>query len=195
MLGGVAPVLIYSFKKNLWDDIKGASFLKDEDRIRYNINVPLLPRIKGSIPFPPIPIYLNENITGLYVESEQKTIDIATKTTQPVDSEAKDIEQSPLTSTITINMFANKGNPLLTVLSAFAEQIFRKATTREYSLTYISRHHTVFNGLLSEFTVDQSREDSRVYILMKIIKTDEVKAPEAPEIKVPQLSPEGTFDL
>lgn len=158
MLNGIAPIIIFNFKK------LAPSLLQDIN------SIPLLAENNVSIPLIPIPIYLDENLTGIYIDSESKNIDIETKPETLPSGEKPTATQRGLNSVINVGMIASTDSVGLSVLMAMSDLIFQKVTSQEYSITYLHRAVTVFGGLLESFSVQQNREDNLYNISMSISK-------------------------
>jgi hypothetical protein len=158
MLNCIAPILIFNFKK------LAPSFLQ-------NINsIPLLAENNITIPLIPIPIYLSETLTGIYIDSESKNIDIETKAQTLPSGATPSAKQRGLNSVININMVASSDSVGLSVLMAMSDLIFQKVTSQEYSVTYIHKAVTVFGGLLESFSAQQSRENNLYNISLQLSK-------------------------
>ncbi len=168
MLGGVSPILIFTFPPVLGID---------------------LGKILGGIPFIgdslldigiPIPIYLNENLTGIYIESESKSMDIDTDITPKLRSDGKSfdlINQSGITNLVTINMIANRDSVILSVLLALSDIVFSKLVAGKYKLSYINGATLIFGGLLHSFSVNQNSDNTLMNISMQIQKLNQNKGP------------------
>lgn len=156
MLNGIAPIIIFSFKKKI-------------DRV-VTLDYPLIPKAASYFLFPPIPIYLDEKLTGIYIEKEQKNIDLQTRNETLLTGKEVDTTQVGINSTVQIEMLASRNSVGLSILIALCDQIFQKCTSKEYSITYISGAMTVFNGLLEDFTVQQSSDNDLYNMTLKLTK-------------------------
>lgn len=173
MLNGLYPILIFQFYTKVGIDIANAT------------GIPL-PKLddKGE-PLTPIPFYLDERLTGVLITSESKAIDVQTEnessqngssqneSSQDVSSqdgaEVKTFQKT-LSNRVTIEMVASKSSLVVTAILAFFEQIYRKVTSQEYAISYLSGGITVFNGYLQEFAVDQSNNDDLYHIRLTLEK-------------------------
>src|SRR5690606_12365506 len=99
----------------------------------------------------PIPLYLDEQLTGVYIESESKSIDVETETKPRFDEKKPEVRQTALNSLIAINMLAKKDAVLLSVLLALNDLIFTKVVSQNYRISYLNGATTVFNGLFHSF--------------------------------------------
>lgn len=159
MLNGIAPILIFQFSKNI---ASTESVSK----------IPILSSIVSSIPLPPIPLYLDEKLTGIIVDSEDKNIDIETSQDTLTDGDSPLISQKGIESTVKINMRASKESIGLTILSAVADMILPRVTSQEYSIAYINGATTMFNAKLKSFQVNSSSENTLLNITLELIKGD-----------------------
>lgn len=166
MLNGLAPILIFQFSK-----------LTPETETSIS-KIPIVSSIVSKIGLPPIPIYLDEKLTGVYIDQEDKTIDIDTT----ADSETQ-VNQKTLGSSVKITMKASKESIGLTLLSAMADLIVPKVNNQEYSLTYLNGAITVFDGLLNSFSITQNAENDLYNITLEISKKSDktIKKSDVPE--------------
>ena len=65
MLGGQDPIIIFQLSK-----------LADTGFAQRLSRIPLVSEIPTLVEMPPIPVYLNEQLTGVYIDSESKNIAI-----------------------------------------------------------------------------------------------------------------------
>ena len=165
MLNGIAPLLIFNFPLKLKDSLFFAAEgipTSDERTFLDKIGIP-------------IPLYLDQKLTGLYVDSESKAIDIDTRVDGDIkgNSPAK-VEQRLLNNTVTINMFASRNAILLGVLLAMNDLIFTKVSSKEYSVSYLNGQTTVFGGLLQSFTSNTNDNDDLIRITMVLTKANQI---------------------
>ena len=168
MLGGVAPILIFSFPP---------AFGIDLGKILGGI--PLIGSSLADIGIP-IPIYLDENLTGIYIESESKSLDIDTDIVPVYRSDntktaTNFINQSGINNLVTVNMLANKDSLILSVLLALNDLVFSKLVSGKYKLSYINGTTLIFGGLLHSFSVNASSNDTLLRIQMQIQKNNQNK--------------------
>ena len=167
MLNGVAPILIFTFPPVLGIDFSkilgGIPLVKD---VFSNIGIPL-------------PIYLDERLTGIYIESESKSIDIDTDITPKYETNSAGgigtttlINQSGINNLVTINMLASTDNLLLSVLIALNDMVFSKLVSGKYSISYLNNSTLIFKGLLHSFQTSSSSGDTLLKITMQIQKNE-----------------------
>ncbi len=176
MLGSIDPIIIFQIYKLI--DV---------------VPVPPAPTIplasdkakQKKVTFAVIPIYLSEELTGVFIDSEAKNIDIDTNTDSLSSGEAALVNQKALGSVTTVNLVAKRGSVGLTILLALAEQIIDKVTSQEYEVTYMHGAVTVFGGLIHGFSVDQGTDNDLYKIKLELSrgrpKTKSVEVDRAPE--------------
>lgn len=176
MLNGIDPIIIFQFGKKVPDTV-GESLAK----------IPLASRIANIIEYPPIPIYLSEKLTGLFIDTESKNVDIDTNTETLPDGTTPEVTQKGINSTVTVNLTANKDSIGLSLLSAMIDLLFEKCSSKEYSITYLHGATTIFRGVLQSYQVNQSAQNDLLNIQLEISKGQ--KSPEAPEpvLEVPPI--------
>lgn len=160
MLNGLAPIIIFQFSKK----IPQAPSL--------GAKIPVETSFFSKIPLPPIPLYLDEKLTGLIVDSEDKSIDIQTSQDSLSDADSPLITQNALESSVKINLQATKDSIGLTILSAVADMILPRVTSQEYSIQYLNGATTMFNAKLKSFSVNSSRDNTLLNITVELIKGD-----------------------
>lgn len=175
MLNGLDPIIIFQFKKALPSVSDSLA------------RIPLVSQIPTLIEAPPIPVYLSEELTGLFIDSESKNLDSDTTTETKTDGSAPDINQKGINSVVKIDIVANKGSLGLTLLSALSDLLYEKMTSKEYSVTYLNGAVTVFNGLIHSFSIQQSANNDLYNISIEISRGAN-KSP-TPVESVPTVTP------
>lgn len=141
MLGGLDPVIIFQFSKKV-----------EPPNILFKIPVS---KDDTFIDNPPIPVYLSEVLFGVVFNSESRNIDIETNTESlSTTTDETRTQQKAITSGISINMQTKKDNILLQILSAMADSVFERVTSKEYTISYMHGPIVVFRGLVHSITVD-----------------------------------------
>jgi hypothetical protein len=172
MLGGLAPIILFNFSQR-------TPSLNDQPG-----SIPIISDIVDSFPLPPIPVYLDENLTGLMIDSETKNVDIETKVDTLKNGDDPVVNQKGINSTVSIQMQARRGNIGVALLSALIDRIFEKVTSKEYSISYLNGPVTVFGGLLHSFSIDQNADNDLLNIKMEIVRTTDSTVPVA---SIPQV--------
>ncbi len=137
-LGGLAPLLVFQL---------------------YPLGVGAL--VSGLIPFIPadianavglpIPIYLSERQTGIYVDTESRQIDMETQS-QQLRTGAVQVDQRGVNNSVTIKLFGKTDSVLLTALLAMSDMLFAMAAAKSYKVSYFNGPTVVLSGLLHGFT-------------------------------------------
>ena len=178
MLGGLEPVIIFQIGK--LSTSLGTQIAK----------IPLLADIPTIVEQPPIPIYLSEQLTGLYVDTKNKNVDIETDTqtlSTGFPPAREDQNQKGISSAIEINLIGKKDSIGIILLSAMIDLVFEKVTSKEYSISFLHGTTTIFRGVLHSFSADENVNDELVRIRMSISKgtkspTKGLDVPTAPRI-------------
>lgn len=169
MLGGLDPILIFQFRKLLPGLLDIGSS---------NPKIPIVStELSSSFPLPFIPLYLSEKLTGLYIDTETKSIEIDTQADTLSSGGTEQINQRGISSTVKIDMIANRDSIGISLLSALSDLIFPKVTSKEYSITYLHGAVTVFNGYLHSFSIDQNSSNELYKVSMELIKPSALKLP------------------
>jgi len=156
MLGALDPILVFQIYKKIPAATRAKIPTADADEASQKST------------FAVIPIYLSETITGIYIDSESKNIDIDTDTSSLSSGEGALVNQKTLGSITVINLIAKQGSIGLTILLALSELILDKATSQEYEVTYMHGAVTVFGGLLHSFSYEQGSNDDLYKIKLEL---------------------------
>lgn len=157
MLNGLDPIMIFNFYKKLTpEDVKKFEGLPIAGFI-------------NKFSLPPIPLYLSEQLTGLYIESEEKNIEIATTTDSLFSGAPPEFQQKALNTSIKINLVANAESLGLSILSVMADLIFPKVTSAEYSIIYIHKSTIILSGLLHSFSISHNSDNTLAKIAIELI--------------------------
>jgi hypothetical protein len=159
MLNGIDPVIIFQFSK-----LADTGFAEQLGRI------PVVSEIPTLIEQPPIPIYLSETLTGIYIDSEDKNVDIQTETETKTDGSDPDVAQKGIGSVTSINLVAKKNSLGLSLLSAMIDLIYEKVTANEYAITYLNGPVTIFRGKLTSYSVNQNASNELLTIRIEITR-------------------------
>jgi len=179
MLNGIDPIIIFHFYSNPPTD---DSFVGPPQPTSF------LSGLAAAVGLP-IPIYLSERLTGIYVDDESKGIDVATRVDAVVEKDglevrSPEVSQMALDSTVTVNLFAVKDSVMLTALLALADMILKRVVSKEYGITYLNGSTVIFNGLLHRFSTSVGANDNLIRIEM-VLSNAKKQAP----TPVPGLAP------
>lgn len=157
MLNGVDPIIIFHFKKLIPTSLLGRP------------SIPITAEVPSTFPLPFIPIYLSEKLTGIYIDSEDKNIEIETSSETLTDGAAPILNQRGIGSTVKINMLARQDSIGVALFAALADFIFPKVTSKEYAITYLHGPITIFEGLLHSFSISQESNTDLYRIAMELV--------------------------
>lgn len=156
MLNGIDPVIIFQFSK--------------VNRFDVGSDIPVVADLLTFIDEPPIPIYLSEKITGLFIDSEDKNVDIQTDFETKTSGGEADVKQRGASSTVAIQLRARKSSLGLSLLSAMIDSVFDKVTSEEYTITYLHGPVTIFRGLIQSYSATQNADSDLLFIRLEITK-------------------------
>jgi len=182
-LNGIAPIILIQFSKSIpgLDEVLA--------------KIPLASDVVAKIGLPPIPIYLDEKLTGIVIDTELKSIEIDTKIDTATDGSTPAVNQKALGSTVTVTAWASQDSIGVTLLSALCDLILEKVTSQDYSISYLHGPIVLFNGLLHSLSFEPQQNDDRIRINLVLSRggknsTDGAKDPTAQVAKE-----EGTLPL
>lgn len=130
----------------------------------------MIASIVDVIDLPVIPIYLSESLTGIFIDTESKSIEIDTSTDTLSDGSTPATNQRGIQSTVKIEMVASKDSIGVALFAAMADLVFPKVTSKEYSISYLHGAVTVFAGLLHSFSISQDGGTTLSKISIELIK-------------------------
>lgn len=165
MLNGVAPILIFTLKENpaalspIFNALSGIPLIGDQ----------LASVVEGV----PIPLYLDEKITGLYVENEAKNVDIDTQPFPKMDNGKPLNYQRLINSSVTVNLLATHDSILLPALLALVDLITPRLVSQNYAVSYANGSTLILGGLLSGLNTAQGSDDDLIRITLQIQRTDQ----------------------
>lgn len=171
MLNGIAPLLLFRFfSGSLVNTIQGIPNIGD-----------FIVTGLGA----PISLYLDETITGIYVESEAKAIDIETSVQARNDSKKPIVDQRGLNSITTVNILASRDSTFLSVLLALNDMVFSRVVSKEYNVSYFNGPTLILNGLLHGFSTNAGNDDNLVRCQMQLSRANQEST--QPQSQVPSL--------
>ena len=135
-LGGLAPIIIFTFYKPIPKALAG-----------------LLPASITRIPLLPIPVYLDEKITGVQLDDYDRTI------TVDVMRDGNSAFERASGDVVHLKFHAKKDSIVLTVLTALIDRIMKtfddnvaESENRNYSLTIFYDNIFILDASLEEFS-------------------------------------------
>lgn len=158
MLNGTSPVIIFhmlDLPASAEQFIKGIP--KVGEFLARNVGIP-------------IPIYLDERISGILVQGQTHSIDMDTKVEGENAGKKTITFQKPVNNIVTVNMVADKSSLLLMVLLAFSDQIFQRVVAKSYGITYLNGPITVFGGLLHRIATEDDADNTKIQITLELAK-------------------------
>lgn len=130
---------------------------------------------KGKVAWkkPPIPIYLSEELTGLYVSDDEDSLTISTdylvkfQKENGVKKQIGDlvVQQKGEGQESAINLIGRKDSIGLNIFLPLFKSIYdRVIKESDYRIAYFNKNVLIFNARLSRFEKKQSRENNLVNI-------------------------------
>lgn len=156
MLNGTTPIMLFNFFKLTPDQEASLS------------SIPIVSDIVSKVGLPPIPLYLDEQLTGLVISSQNKNIDIETSIDTLKNGDTPVVNQKAIGSVTTINLVAQRDSVGVQIISALADLILEKVTSKEYSITYLNGAVTIFNGLLHGYSINEGENDDLYQVQIQI---------------------------
>ena len=170
MLNGIAPILLFQFFKATPSVEEAVS------------KIPIVSDLISKLSLPPIPLYLDEGLTGIYIQSESKSVEIETKIDMKTSGTDPAVNQKGLGSTVTFEAIASQGSLGITLMSAMSDLILKKVTAGEYSVTYMNKAIVLIGGLLQSVSIEP--EANTTLYRIRVTLTIGKPADEPPVVQV-----------
>lgn len=179
MLGGIDPVIIFQFSKKVPSTFVGPTAPS------FVAKIPLVSQVPTFVQQPPIPIYLSRQITGLIIGSEERNIDIATDVETTTDGSTSVVTQKGINSTLSVTLIGRKNAVGISLVTAMMDQLFEKATSGEYAVSYFHGAMTIFRAKIQSFSASQEPGTDKIELKIEL-----TKGQKDPEVKaaVPEVS-------
>lgn len=136
MLGGKAPVIVFNFASLSLKDLLSSEENKKKKPEDYSFN-PLLS----------IPIYLDEQLTGILVDDHERTINLEYET------DGQNNYERVISSDVSITVIAQKDNVALNAFLALFEKVLKYVNDKAYKIYFYYDDVFLTNAGLKEFTV------------------------------------------
>jgi hypothetical protein len=178
MLGGLSPLLIFHIgalppSNALVEDISG---------------IPLIGETLAANLAIPIPIYLDENLTKIFVKNHTVQVDMNEDVTTKANEGNPDVNQRAINSIVTVNMVTVKGSIVASMLIALNDLIFTKLSAKTYSVSYLNGPFFLLNGLVHGFSAAENEDNTKLDLVFQFSKAGK-KASELPSIFDVPVSP------
>lgn len=120
----------------------------------------------------PVPIYLDEKLTGIIVQNETRGVDIETNA-QQLRTGAVLYDQRGLDSIVTVNLVGSKDSMVLVALLAMSDMIFQLVVAKAYKVSYFNGPTVIINGLLHGFQTNSNSNEDKIHITLQISKANQ----------------------
>lgn len=175
MLAGIDPIIIFELYKKV--DVTAATTDK----------IPVAGQQSSYqfVPLTPIPIYLSENLTGLFISKVDKNIDIGTDTETFLNGSMPDTLQKGIASTVSITLNCKKNSIAMMILSSVIDLLYDKVTSKEYSISFLYGATTIFRGVMHKFSVSQTAENDLMEVNIELSRGAKQPTPQTSIGSVP----------
>lgn len=180
IISSVAPIIIFNFPFDsdsvdpVFNALSGLPLI-GKDKIFSSVGVP-------------IPIYLDEQLTGLYVQSENKNVDILTEQNDSAASGKPTLTQKSISNTVSVNMVGKKDSIFVTALLALVDIAYPLLVKAKYRVSYLNGQTVVLGGLLQGVTSQANNDNELVDITLVIHKADSLGPTVAAFSSVPSIA-------
>lgn len=163
MLGGTAPVILFNFASISSKTLLEKMGIKIGEDSLFNFD----------IPFFSIPVYLDEQLTGLLVDDHERSINIEYET-DGINNYEREIS-----SDVTITIIAQKNNVALQAFLALFEKVLKYVNEKAYKIYFYYDDIFLTDAGLKDFNVStRPNTDTRVVKFTLTNRSDKSKARE-----------------
>ncbi len=164
MLGGTAPVLVFNFAS-----ISSASIL---NKVGFNIGEDSI--FNFDIPIVSIPVYLDENLTGIFLDDHERSINIE------FEQDENHNYERVISSDVKVTLKAQKDNVAFQGFLALFEQILKRVNYQAYKIYFYYDDVFMTNASLKDFAVTtMENTDTRVVTFTLTNRSEESKVIES----------------
>ena len=116
----------------------------------------------------PIPVYLDEQLTGVYVDTEKYGLSVSTDAVVNYDPEKGNkgnlvLQQKGEGQQVVVNLLGRRDSLILNMLLPTLQSIYSKIVAKkDYRLAYFNQNTLIFNGRLASFEINQTRQNNLV---------------------------------
>ena len=153
MLQGIDPVIVINLKTKIAKETGFSALVKNTVDSFLDLNV--------------IPIYLSEKITGLIIDSEDKSIVSAIETTE-TETGQDIIKSRSVTSNLSLSIVGEETSLGIILMSSIMDVLYRKLHSLDYSIHYINKGISIFNAKLSSFNVSRDTGTTKFRISVEL---------------------------
>jgi hypothetical protein len=169
MINGIAPLFLFYFaeKKHAgWENKEVDGKLEDVYKTVYS---------------KPIPIYLDERLTGIILDNQSNSLAISSDTlvarpdssnesaTEKTSEEDVKVKQKGESQEVSISMTARTDNLFLNLLLPLFKTIYDYALSgKEYYMAYYHKNVLIYNSKLATMTATENRETNEVKINIRL---------------------------
>ena len=181
IVSSVAPILIFTFPFDsdstnpVFNALSGLPLIGKDSFVGSNIGVP-------------IPVYLDEQLTGLYVQSENQNIDIATEQNDAANSTKPFLTQKSISNTVSINLLGKRDSIFVAALLALVDIAYPKLVKAKYRVSYLNGSTVVLGGLIQGVTAQRQNDSELVDLTITIHKADSLGPTVSSLISVPSVA-------
>ncbi|MDR2426822.1 MAG: hypothetical protein LBD46_06580 [Endomicrobium sp.] len=122
----------------------------------------------------PMPIYIDEILTGIYLISENRKAEFANDTT--VDNETGEIKikQKGLTNDVNLVFGASRNSIGMNILLPLIDVAFENAAIDKYVMSYFNGNTILFRAKIKHFSAEGNNTDNGIKINISLSKEDKI---------------------
>ncbi len=156
MLNGIAPVFLIYFPKT------EATWVKNKDG---SFSVKKVTTWKAAIP-----IYLDEELTGVYVDQNNEQLEISTENiVGSGEKKSLTITQKGDKQTVTVELLANKNSIGLNILLPLLKTLYDYTLKdKDYKIAYFNNNILIFDAKLGRYQKTEGRTNDLVAITIDL---------------------------
>lgn len=124
-----------------------------------------------------VPVYLDEQLTGIAIESQNRRTEFANDPVVGVSSDNTEnpeiaVKQRGVSNGVDIVLKASRNSIGMNLLLPLADVAFENATTGKYLISYFNQNVILFRAKLGHFSTDENSSNTSVTINISLEKED-----------------------
>lgn len=154
MLGGDVPLIIFHFYT--------------PNALAFASKLPIVSAETVDTVGFPVPIYLSEGVTGIFVDTESKSLDVETSVQARADGKKPIVDQRIANSALNVRLFARSDSTLINVLRSISGMALALVAAKGCKVSYFNGPVVIIKGLLEGLVESTNKDNNEIEFDLKI---------------------------
>ena len=150
MLNGLYPVIVFQKINEVRGRMENGRIVSTD--------------VSGTALSKPIPIYLDEQLTGIALISQSRRVEFANDTIVDNATGEMKVKQRGVSNSVDIELKANRNSTGLNILLPLVNIAFQMAALGKYVISYFNQNVILFSAKLTNFVADENSDNTAVII-------------------------------